>query len=94
MVSEMQLEARYAGEGACRGPDFRWEIRLGGQVVAEDRRLLSEPVSGELHAVTGVAGEPDDDVIELLDLLGHSWKTSLARRGRNTLAAPPHGRGH
>ena len=82
MIGEMQLEARYAGQGAGRGPDFRREIRLGGQVVAEDRRLLGEPVSSELHAVTGVAGEPDDDVIELLDLLGHSWKTSSACRGR------------
>jgi hypothetical protein len=32
-----------------------------------------------IHAVTGVTGEPDDGVIELLDLLGHGWKTSSAR---------------
>jgi hypothetical protein len=82
VVGEMQLEARDAGQSACRGPDFRREIRLGGQVVAEDRGLLGEPVSRELHAVTRVAGEPDDDVIELLDLLGHSWKTSSARLGQ------------
>jgi hypothetical protein len=94
VVGEMQLEARNAGEGACRGPDFRREIRLGGQVVAEDRGLLGEPVSRELHAVTRVTGEPDDDVIELLDLLGHSWKTSSARRGRALSLAPPHRRGH
>ena len=82
VVGELQLETRYAGEGASRGPDFRREIRHSGQVVTEDRRLLGEPVSRELHAVTRVTGEPDDDVIELLDLLGHSWKTSSARRGR------------
>jgi len=29
-----------------------------------------------MHAVTG---EPDDGVIELLDLLGHGWTTSSAR---------------
>ncbi|MFC3549264.1 hypothetical protein, partial [Nonomuraea ferruginea] len=29
-------------------------------------------VTGELHAVTGVTGEPDDHPIELLNLLGHS----------------------
>jgi hypothetical protein len=68
----MELETRYAGEGACRGPDFGGEIRLGRQIIAEDRRLLGEPVPGELHAVTRVTREPDDDVIELLDLLGHS----------------------
>ena len=41
------------------------------QVVAERGRLLGEPVTGELHAVAGVAGEPDDHPVELLDLLGH-----------------------
>ena len=82
MVGELQLEARYPGERARRSPDLGREVRHGGQVVAEDRGLLGEPVSRELHAVTRVAGEPDDDVIELLDLLGHSWKTSSARRGR------------
>jgi hypothetical protein len=66
------LETRYAGERAGRSPDFRREIWHGGQVIPEDGRLLGEPVSGELHAVTRVAGEPDDDVIEPLDLLGHS----------------------
>src|SRR5205807_9714945 len=30
-----------------------------------------EAPAGELHAVPGVAGEPDDDPIELLDGLGH-----------------------
>ena len=28
-----------------------------------------EPVAGQLHAVAGVAGEPDDDAVELVDLL-------------------------
>jgi hypothetical protein len=36
-------------------------------------------LSAGLHAVTGVTGEPDDGVIELLDLLGHGWMTSSAR---------------
>ncbi len=70
------------GESARRSPDLGREVRHGGQVVAEDGCLLGEPVPGELHAVTRVAGEPDDDAIELLDLLGHSWKTSSARRSR------------
>ena len=41
------------------------------QVVAEDRGLLGEPVPGQLHAVAGVAGDADDDPVELLDVLGH-----------------------
>ena len=82
VVGELQLETRNACQSACRGPDFGWEIRHGGQVIPEDGCLLGEPVSGELHAVTRIAGEPDNDVIELLDLLGHSWKTSSARRSR------------
>ena len=40
------------------------------EVVAEGRGLLGEPVPGELHAVAGVAREPDDHPVELLDLLG------------------------
>jgi len=82
VVGEMQLEARDAGERARGRADRGREVRHDGQVVAEDRGLMGEPVSRELHAVTRVASEPDDDVIELLDLLGHSWKTSSARRGR------------
>ena len=33
------------------------------------RRLAGEPVAGQLHAVAGVAGEPDDDAVELDDAL-------------------------
>ena len=39
------------------------------EVVAEGRGLLGEPVSGQLHAVAGVAGEADDDAVELLTCL-------------------------
>ena len=82
MVGEMQLETRHARQSAGWRPDFSREIRQRGQVIAEDRRLLREPVAGELHAVAGIAGEPDDHMIELLDLLGHSRKTSSACCGR------------
>src|SRR5262249_14140574 len=82
VVSEMQLEARDPGKRARRGADLGREIGQSGQVVAEDRRLLGEPVSRELHAVAGVSSGPDDAGIELLDLLGHGWKTSSARHGQ------------
>ncbi|MGO8959199.1 MAG: hypothetical protein ACLQFR_17810, partial [Streptosporangiaceae bacterium] len=35
-------------------------------------------------AIAGVASEPDDDTIKLLDLLGHSLPASSTRRGRAT----------
>ena len=50
--------------------------------LPNDGRLLGEAVAGELHPVAGVAGEPDDDAVELLDLLGHrSIPTSLRTSG-------------
>ena len=64
------------GQGALGGADLGGEVRQRRQVVAERRRLLGEPVTGELHAVAGVAGEPDDHAIELLDLLGHRGLSS------------------
>jgi hypothetical protein len=51
--------------------DFGRETQQRRQVIAEDRHLLGEPVPAGLHAVTGVTGESDDGMIELLDLLGH-----------------------
>ena len=59
------------GSVPCGRPDLGREVRQRRQVVAEGRRLLGEPVTGELHAVAGVAREPDDHAVELLDLLGH-----------------------
>ena len=38
-------------------------------------------------AVAGVASEANDDTIKLLDLLGHSWKTSSTRRSRAPVKA-------
>jgi len=35
-------------------------------------RFPGESVASQLHAVAGVAGEPDDHTVKLLDLLGHS----------------------
>src|SRR5690606_23088620 len=63
----VQLEGRDAGDGALGGADLGREVRQGRQVVAEDGRLLGEPVTGQLHPVAGVAGEPDDDAFDLLD---------------------------
>ena len=68
VVGEVQLERRHAGQGAGGRPDLGGEVRQRRQVVAEGRGLRGEPVAGELHAVAGVAGEPDDDPVALDDL--------------------------
>jgi hypothetical protein len=72
MVGEVELEAGHPRQGAGRGADLGGEVRQRGEVVAEGRRLLGEPVSRQLHAIAGVARETDNDTVELLDLLGHS----------------------
>ena len=64
VVGDVDLEGRHAGQGAGRGPDLGREVGEGGQVVAEQGRRGGEPVAGQLHAVAGVAGEPDDDAVE------------------------------
>ena len=66
VIGDLDLEGRHAGQRACRGTDLGRVVGLGGQVVAEKRRLGCEPVSGELHAVPGVPGEANDDLFEAL----------------------------
>ncbi len=85
VVGEVDLERRDTGQGALGRPDLRREVGQGGEVVAEGGGLLGEAVAGELHAVAGVAGEPDDHAVELLDLLGHACRL-LSSRGRGSRA--------
>src|SRR5690606_31735122 len=66
-VGEVDLEARDAREGARRSADLGRIVRKGGEVVAEFGGLRRESVPGELHPVTGVSGEADDDPVELPD---------------------------
>ena len=93
VVGEVQLEGADARQGARRRADLGGEVGQRRQVVAEGRRLAGEPVAGQLHAVAGVAGEPDDDAVELDDALheatgrrswvgvraSHQWSTSTGR---------------
>ena len=91
-------KARDAGQGAGGGPDLGREVGQRRQVVAERRGLGGEPVTGELHAVAGVAGEADDHPVELLHDLCHvpaalrrparSRRVVLMRRG--PLGRPRH----
>ena len=70
-VGEVHLEAGHPGQGAGRRPDLRGEVGQRRDVVAQLGSLGREPVTGELHTVAGIAGEPDDHPIQLTDLLGH-----------------------
>ena len=87
-VGEVHLEAGDAGQGPGRRPDLGREVGERGDVVAELGGLRGEPVTGELHAVAGVAGEPDDHPIQLPDLLGHVELTSSRWRRRRTSGGP------
>ncbi len=84
VVGDVHLEGRDTGDGARRRPDLRRVVRHGRQVVAEHRADVGEAVAGELHAVAGVAGEPDDDFFQAFGLersglgcRGHASLTSL-----------------
>jgi hypothetical protein len=77
VVGEVDLERRDTRKGALGGPDLGGEVGQCRQVVAERRRLLGEPVAGELHAVARVTGEPDDHPVDLLDLFGHAAAPAL-----------------
>ena len=64
VVGDVDLEGRDARHRPGRGPDLGRVVGHGGQVVAEGGAHLGEPVTGELHAVAGVAGEADDDPVD------------------------------
>ena len=66
---EVDLERRDAGERAGRSADLGGEVGQRREVVAEHRGRVGEPAAGQLHAIAGVAGEPHDDSLPLLDAL-------------------------
>ena len=71
VVGEVDLEAGDAGQRAGGRADLGGKVGKRREVVAEERGLAREAAAGQLHAVAGVAGEADDDVLQLLDGLGH-----------------------
>ena len=66
VVRDLDLEGRHTGQGALWCADLGGVIGLCRKVISEQRRLGGEPVTGELHAVTGVTGEADDHLFQLL----------------------------
>ena len=65
-IGDAHLEGRDTGQRSLRGADLGGELGQRGQIVAECRGDARELVTGELHAVAGVAGEADDDLVDLL----------------------------
>ena len=68
VVREVQLERRHARQRPGGGADLGGEVGERREVVAERPGLGGEPVAGQLHAVAGVTGEPDDDPVPGDDL--------------------------
>ena len=66
VIRDVHLERRHPGDRAGRGTDLGREVRHRRQVVAEHGADIGESVAGELHAVAGVTGEPDDDLVDAL----------------------------
>ena len=90
VVSEVQLERRDTRQGPGRCPDLGREVGQRREIVSETCCLRGEAITGELHAVTGVAGEANDNPAEFHDLLGHvdtfsarSWGLHGLRRMRS-----------
>ena len=87
VVGEVQLEGADAGQGARWRPDLGREVGQRRQVVAERRGLAGEPTAGQLHAVAGVTGQPDDDAVELDDALDQAAGSSCGLPGPTSPAA-------
>ena len=68
MIGDADLKRRNPRQGSGGGPDLRGKLGKRGEVVSEERTGRGESVSGELHSVAGVTGEPDDEIVKMLGL--------------------------
>ena len=64
VVGNVDLERGHPGDRPGRRPYLGREVGQRGQVVAEKTGTGRETVPDELHPVTGVTGEPDDDAVQ------------------------------
>ena len=62
---EMHLESADARKRAGRGANFGREVGKRGEIVAVQRDGIRELAAGDLHAVAGIAAEPDDGLVKL-----------------------------
>ena len=80
MLAEVELVAADAGQGAGRGADFSGEVWKGGDVVSDDGGGVGQLGAGELHSVSGVAREPNHDVVQRYNLDLLAFLTRFSRR--------------
>ena len=73
VVGDVDLEGGHAADRAGRGADLGREVGHRRQVVAEAGAHGGETAAGELHPVSGVAGEADDEVVEDSIVVGFVW---------------------
>ncbi len=85
-VRDLDLERRHSGQRALWCADLGGVIRLRRKVVAKQCGFGGESVTRQLHAVTGVTGEPDDHLLELLPR-----RRSASRAGTVDAAVLTHG---
>ena len=67
MVRDVDLEGGDARERPRRRAYLGWVVRKCREVVAEQGGLVGEPVAGHLHAVAGVPGETNHNLVNRLD---------------------------
>ena len=59
----MDLKATYARESPSRGPNLRGIVGKCRHIVADEGRRARKLAPSELHSITGVAGEENDNII-------------------------------
>ncbi len=63
----MDLKPRYASECSGRSANLGWVIGKRCELIARDGSRFGEFRAGELHSITGVAGESDGYTFDLAD---------------------------
>src|SRR4029077_6243688 len=69
----MQLKAADARYRSRRSANFRRIVRKSGNVIAVKRGGVCKLVSGNMHAIAGVAREANDRLIEFFFLVFYRW---------------------
>ena len=75
----MQLKATDARNRPGRGANFCRIVRKRSNVIAVKRRGIRKLVTGDLHAVAGVARETDDRLIKHFALMLYRWNLYKCR---------------
>ena len=73
MAADVNLESRHTGDSPFRGSDLCRIVRECGKAVTIDCGQVGEQSSGKLHAVTGIPGEPDHNILSINNLMLHFY---------------------